>query len=388
MQHVDDALLIAYADDALAPAERGAVEAHLVSCAECRARVDEERALAQRASAVLGIGAPDAAVVPSFDDVLRRTGRSDATSSAAITTQRPTRRSFRPLALAATLIVALGAGWIARTLFLSPAFNAPEQRTEAAADDAARSAARSEQAEPGEQPPLMPDQAVTPGAADTDAAPAERQSFEALEEVGAEADAQQSQVAVVPPAPSAAAPPAADTSASTLMRRMADSAAGARADVVAERVVAVAPAPPPPPPSAPAPAQQKAAVMESATAVRTVTAPGEVAAADAEWQGTSAAAAAGRGTVVRGVPDAPVEVVWVGRSTAPWRARVVQRIDGAAVEIVEWRALGAGTAGSEGTLPDGRSYVFTTSGSALLRLRADLPLARLRAVAGQIAPLE
>lgn len=128
--------------------------------------------------------------------------------------------------------------------------------------------------------------------------------------------------------------------------------------------------------------------MESATAVRTVAAPGEVAAADAEWQGTSAAAAAGRGTVVRGVPDAPVEVVWVGRSTAPWRARVVQRIDGAAVEIVEWRALGAGTAGSEGTLPDGRSYVFTTSGSALLRLRADLPLARLRAVAGQIAPLE
>ncbi|MGH7443642.1 MAG: zf-HC2 domain-containing protein, partial [Longimicrobiales bacterium] len=140
MQHVDDALLVAYADDALTPSERGAVEAHLVSCAECRARVDEERALAQRAAAVLGVGAPDEAAVPSFEDVLRRTERTDATSAGTIDADRTRRRSLKPLALAATLIIALGAGWIARVLFRSPEFNAPAQRTEAASDDAAESA--------------------------------------------------------------------------------------------------------------------------------------------------------------------------------------------------------------------------------------------------------
>jgi len=58
MSHVDEGTLHAYLDGELPSAERTAVEAHLVECATCRANLIEERALRERASALLGSALP------------------------------------------------------------------------------------------------------------------------------------------------------------------------------------------------------------------------------------------------------------------------------------------------------------------------------------------
>ena len=54
MSHVDEGTLHAYLDGELPSTERAALEAHLAQCASCRATLTEERALLERASALLG----------------------------------------------------------------------------------------------------------------------------------------------------------------------------------------------------------------------------------------------------------------------------------------------------------------------------------------------
>src|SRR5467141_2509611 len=58
MSHADDGTLHGYLDGQLAPVERAQVEAHLASCPACRTRLDEERALIERADALLGLATP------------------------------------------------------------------------------------------------------------------------------------------------------------------------------------------------------------------------------------------------------------------------------------------------------------------------------------------
>lgn len=98
MSHVDDGTLHAYLDGELTPAEAQGVDAHLAQCPACRRRVDEERALIARADELLGIAAPPHRDVPPF-----RPGDVEP----------PVRLWWRlrlPLAWAATVVVALGAG--------------------------------------------------------------------------------------------------------------------------------------------------------------------------------------------------------------------------------------------------------------------------------------
>lgn len=135
MQHVDEALLVAYADDALSAAERGAIESHLATCAACRARVDEERALSAQSAAILAHTAPGALVAPPFEDVLRRAGTGSSGGAVGATPRR--RHGWVPLAWAASLIVAIGAGWIARMMLLSPELDAGVERVESAERDVA-----------------------------------------------------------------------------------------------------------------------------------------------------------------------------------------------------------------------------------------------------------
>jgi anti-sigma factor RsiW len=100
MSHADEGTLHAYLDGELTPVERAGVEAHLAGCAACRTRLDEERELAERALELLARVAPPEGAVPP----IQRTGGRGA---------RPLPR-WMPLAWAASVLLALGTGWLAR----------------------------------------------------------------------------------------------------------------------------------------------------------------------------------------------------------------------------------------------------------------------------------
>ena len=100
MSHVDEGTLHAYLDGELPPSERSDVDAHLAQCAACKALLTEERALLERATALLGSTRPAERPAPPFHEV-RRAQR------------RPwyVRRTF---AWAASLVLAVGLGYYVR----------------------------------------------------------------------------------------------------------------------------------------------------------------------------------------------------------------------------------------------------------------------------------
>src|SRR5437762_370202 len=98
MSHVDDGTLHAYLDGELSPAEVQGVEAHLAQCPACRGRLDEERALITRAGELLALAAPPDRELPPF-----RVGDVKPPT-------HPWWKARLPLALAATLVLALGIG--------------------------------------------------------------------------------------------------------------------------------------------------------------------------------------------------------------------------------------------------------------------------------------
>jgi hypothetical protein len=96
MSHADDGTLHAYLDGQLAPVERAQVEGHLASCPACRTRLDEERALIERADALLGLATPPERAVPPFHQLHQ---------------PRPAWGFRLPAVWAATVLLALGLGW-------------------------------------------------------------------------------------------------------------------------------------------------------------------------------------------------------------------------------------------------------------------------------------
>lgn len=137
MSHVDEGLLHAYLDGAFSAGDARAEEiaAHLAVCGDCRVLLEQARALKERAQLVLQRVAPPAVRVPPFEELQAR--RVDA----LVAGRRPTRRGFTSptrLAWAASLMLAIGAGWIANelsrggrpdsaSLVRVPASPAPEQ---------------------------------------------------------------------------------------------------------------------------------------------------------------------------------------------------------------------------------------------------------------------
>src|SRR6266849_6550363 len=101
MSHVDEGTLHAYLDGELPSAERTAIEAHLADCATCRANLTEERALRERATAVLGSARPAERPAPPLEQLRREPQRSPWR----------VRRSF---AWAASIALALGIGYYMR----------------------------------------------------------------------------------------------------------------------------------------------------------------------------------------------------------------------------------------------------------------------------------
>ena len=128
MSHVDEGTLHAYLDGELPPAERAGLEAHLEQCAACQALLTEERALLERASALLGSARPTERPVPPFQEV-RRAPR------------RPwyARRTF---AWAASLVLAVSLGYYLRGPSSRPASYALEQRVLAPASESAKTEQR------------------------------------------------------------------------------------------------------------------------------------------------------------------------------------------------------------------------------------------------------
>ena len=108
MPHVDEGQLHALLDGAFDDREARALHAHLETCAQCAARLEEERALRDRSTVILAAAQPARLATPPFDEVLHKAR------------QRPARHTFWPgpgrLAWAATIVVALGVGWLSNSL--------------------------------------------------------------------------------------------------------------------------------------------------------------------------------------------------------------------------------------------------------------------------------
>ncbi|HEY3219480.1 MAG TPA: zf-HC2 domain-containing protein [Gemmatimonadales bacterium] len=119
MSHVDEGggggTLHAYLDGELPSAERVALEAHLAQCPTCRARLTEERALLERASALLGSARPAERPAPPFEQLRRA----------------PTHSPWyvrRSVAWAASIAVALGLGYYLRNPAPAVVSDTPQQQ--------------------------------------------------------------------------------------------------------------------------------------------------------------------------------------------------------------------------------------------------------------------
>jgi hypothetical protein len=119
MSHVDEGVLHALLDGAYeeGDAEREALEAHLATCADCRVRLVDARRIKQRAHSALGRLAPESIAVPSFDTVVAERATRSQSGGGTGTASRVRRRPWTPMAWAASLMLAVGAGWMANQLF-------------------------------------------------------------------------------------------------------------------------------------------------------------------------------------------------------------------------------------------------------------------------------
>jgi hypothetical protein len=198
MPHVDEGLLHAYLDGAFHPEDDDAraIAHHLGHCADCRARLEEARRLRDRAAAILAAAEPPGLdEAPPFDELLARRAARTAPPP-------PHRRAARlpiPLAWAASIAFAIGAGWWAHEL-AGPAAQQAGSATLAELD-ATRAAPAPEQA----RAPDAGQKAAPDASAAREAEPRPRVAAErALEATAAARVAPPTEVAPAEPAP---APP-------------------------------------------------------------------------------------------------------------------------------------------------------------------------------------
>ena len=173
MPHVDDGTLHAYLDgaldalheagalpDALTPAD---VRTHLAQCADCAARLAAERDIRERAGLILRDSAGTPVTVPPFE--------------VAHPAEHPARRAPRwvPYAWAASLVLAVGAGWwgsqLARQEDITPATNARDAQSPAQREESQPQVQTETSSAPEPQPAATPVPAPPSSLADAEASP-------------------------------------------------------------------------------------------------------------------------------------------------------------------------------------------------------------------------
>ena len=100
MSHLDEGRLTLLLDGELTPAERAEAERHLAACAECRRLYEEVKGLAGEADRLVATVEPAARPAPVLPGPTRRPPRAW--------------EHWRPLAWAATLVLAASLGWYSR----------------------------------------------------------------------------------------------------------------------------------------------------------------------------------------------------------------------------------------------------------------------------------
>ncbi len=158
MSHVDDGMLHAYLDGGLSALDAVRVERHVTDCGACQVRLDQARALIQRAARLLEWASPpaDRAAPPLAE--LRPAAAP---------------RWQVPVAWAATIVIALGAGIYGGQALLRPG---PREAEVAAAPAAQDRLAESPRAEPITALAVAESTTPAPEAAKAAAAPVERDS--------------------------------------------------------------------------------------------------------------------------------------------------------------------------------------------------------------------
>lgn len=129
MPHISDGDLHAWLDGAISEesAEHEAFRVHLESCPECASRLDDARQLRAGADDILASALPRGSA-PTFEEIRLRAGDSDEDVSVASTGPGRLRRgwvSAQRLGWAATVVLALGAGWIGRAVLVEKGWTDP-----------------------------------------------------------------------------------------------------------------------------------------------------------------------------------------------------------------------------------------------------------------------
>jgi hypothetical protein len=202
MSHIAEGLLHAHLDGALAPddPEWARAKVHLEQCDACRGRLEEARQLRGAVGRILAGADAPGTERPAFADLIERarSGREEH-RRAAIRGRPPWWRSPAKLAWAASLVLAVGAGWMGRGLLVSPDLSpsasevrqageiAADRLTDAADDEAHSPAELGAQATPAgqaaEPAPVVSDDRMRQESARADEAPADARAADA--DVGA-----------------------------------------------------------------------------------------------------------------------------------------------------------------------------------------------------------
>lgn len=180
MPHITEGLLHAHVDGALAPddPEWIAAEVHLEHCDACRRRLAEVRQLRAAVGEILAGADAPVAERPAFDDLAERArSRREENRGEAIRRRPPWWRSPAKLAWAASLVLAVGAGWMGRALLVSPD-SSPSVREVRQAENLASDGLNDAVAEEARSPAVADDR-VRRDAAEAEEAPAEARGADA-----------------------------------------------------------------------------------------------------------------------------------------------------------------------------------------------------------------
>ena len=132
MPHISDGNLHAWIDGAFPKdsPEGQSVRKHLDTCPDCRSRLEDARHFVAEAGEILAAAAPDPQRMPAFDEIQARAAepdlrREDQGRGRSPGSLRAGWRSFERLAWAATVVLALGAGWIGRAVLIDRGWSDP-----------------------------------------------------------------------------------------------------------------------------------------------------------------------------------------------------------------------------------------------------------------------